>query len=67
MQSGNYRVTTVYKVVQTVILWFLWKRRNTFRHGGTYSISRVFWEIHDTLVKFIKVKFNVDFFWKRLD
>lgn len=39
---GNYNVTVVYKVVPIVIVWFLWKRRNTIRHGESYSIMKVF-------------------------
>ncbi|PHT74343.1 hypothetical protein T459_21620 [Capsicum annuum] len=41
----------------TIIIWFLWKRRNTIRHNGAYQERKIFWEINDTIIKFVKVRF----------
>ncbi|KAH0712259.1 hypothetical protein KY289_008218 [Solanum tuberosum] len=32
--QGNSRVKMVYQAMPNIILWFLWKRRNTILHGG---------------------------------
>lgn len=37
-----------------------WGKGETLsRHGGSYPERKVFWEINDTIVKFIKVRFNI--------
>ncbi|KAG5595987.1 hypothetical protein H5410_037219 [Solanum commersonii] len=37
---------------------FLWKRRNTILHNGSYSTNRVIWDISNTIKNFIKLKFK---------
>ncbi|KAH0691451.1 hypothetical protein KY289_018809 [Solanum tuberosum] len=59
--SGNTRLNVVFQAVPIVILWFLWKRRNTILHGGSYSVGKVKWEITDTILKLLKERFNWDF------
>jgi len=57
--QGNSRVMMVYQAMPNIILWFLWKRRNTILHGGSYSSNKVIWDINSTIHKFIRSKFNV--------
>jgi len=59
--SGNTRLNVVFQAAPIVILWFLWKRRNTILHGGSYSVGKVKWEITDTILKLLKERFNWDF------
>lgn len=56
--AGNTRLKFVFQVVPIVILWFLWKRRNTILHGGSYSIGKVVWNVNDILLKVIKIRFK---------
>ncbi|KAH0670569.1 hypothetical protein KY289_025062 [Solanum tuberosum] len=48
------------EVVPIVILWFLWKRRNTILYGGSYSERKLIWEINCIILKVIKVGFKSD-------
>jgi len=57
--QGNSRVMMVYQAMPNIILWFLWKRRNTILHGGSYSSNKVIWDINSTIHKFIRLKFNL--------
>lgn len=50
----------VFQVVPIVILWCLWKRRNTILHGGSFSERKVIWEINDIILKAIKTRFKRD-------
>ncbi|KAG5585010.1 hypothetical protein H5410_045444 [Solanum commersonii] len=36
--NGNVRLKEVILVVPMIILWFLWKRRNTILHGGFFFL-----------------------------
>lgn len=42
--NGNYRIKLVYQGLPIVIMWFLWKRRNTLVHGRSYSVRNLIWE-----------------------
>ncbi|KAH0693072.1 hypothetical protein KY285_020169 [Solanum tuberosum] len=39
--QGNTRLRMVFQAVPNIILWFLWKRRNTILHGGVYIRNKV--------------------------
>ncbi|PHU07815.1 hypothetical protein BC332_24304 [Capsicum chinense] len=55
LQERNSSVKTIFTIIPILILWFLWKRRNTILHGGSYSEKKLIWELNDTVVKFIKM------------
>ncbi|KAG5631889.1 hypothetical protein H5410_003606 [Solanum commersonii] len=55
----NPRKKVVYQVVPIVILWFLWMRRNTILHGGTFSRGKLIWEVNDFIRKFMFLRFKV--------
>ncbi|KAH0650670.1 hypothetical protein KY285_032001 [Solanum tuberosum] len=59
--DGNYRIKLVYQAIPIVIMWFLWKRRNTILNGGSYSVGKVIWEINNTILKFIKLRCKGNF------
>lgn len=48
-QEGNSRSMVVYPIVPFVMLWGIWKRRNTVLHGGKYHLEKMLWEI-DTIL-----------------
>lgn len=58
-QGGNYKLKTLFTIVPIIILWFLWERSNTLRHGGAYQERKNILEISETIVKFIKVRFKM--------
>ncbi|KAH0730051.1 hypothetical protein KY289_001239 [Solanum tuberosum] len=58
--KGSYRTQVIFQVVPIAILWCLWKRRNIIRHDGSFSKSKVIWEINDIVLKVIKTRFKRD-------
>ncbi|KAH0689167.1 hypothetical protein KY289_016525 [Solanum tuberosum] len=56
--EGTFRIQVVYQIVPIIILWFLWKRRNTILHGGSFSERKVIWEINDIILKVIRTRFK---------
>lgn len=58
--QGNTRLRMVFQAVPNIILWFLWKRRNTILHGGVYIRNKVIWDINATIHKFIRSHFHYD-------
>ncbi|KAH0679665.1 hypothetical protein KY289_020902 [Solanum tuberosum] len=56
--QGNTRQKVIFQAIPNLILWFLWKRRNTVLHGGNYTTSKVIWDINSTVQKFMKLKFQ---------
>ncbi|KAH0712187.1 hypothetical protein KY289_008146 [Solanum tuberosum] len=56
--KGNSRQKMTFNAIPNVILWFLWKRRNTILHDGSYPTNRVIWDISNTIKNFIKLKFK---------
>lgn len=57
--NGNYTLQVAFSIIPIVIIWFLWKRRNTISHDGAYQERKIFWEINDTIIKFFKVRFHI--------
>ncbi|MCE3051066.1 hypothetical protein HAX54_048858 [Datura stramonium] len=56
---GNSRVRLVCLLVPVVILWFLWKKRNTIVNGGVYSMGKIIWSINNIILKVIMCRFKV--------
>lgn len=50
-----------FQVIPILILWFLWKRRNTILHGCSYSIGKIIWEAVETTKKFMQIRFKVSY------
>lgn len=47
----------VYEVAPAVVLWYIWKSRNTIIHEGSYSYNRVVYDATRTLYLFANLKF----------
>lgn len=45
------KLKVILDAVPILILWFLWKRRNNFLHGGLYPSEKVIHEINNTIHK----------------
>ncbi|PHU09425.1 Non-specific lipid-transfer protein [Capsicum chinense] len=60
------REKVVFQVIPIIILWFLWKRRNTRLHGDFYRDRKVIWEVNNSISKFIKLRFNLEVSGKSL-
>lgn len=58
-QQISPRLNDVYNMVPIVILWFLWKRRNTIRHRVNYHEKKIFQEITNISIKFIKLIYHL--------
>ncbi|WMV32083.1 hypothetical protein MTR67_025468 [Solanum verrucosum] len=54
----NTRQKLVFQVIPNIILWFLWKRRNTVIHGGSYSVSKAIWDVNNMVQKFMMCRFG---------
>lgn len=59
--QGNIRQKIIFQALPNIILWFLWKRRDTILYGGSYSRNKVLWDINDSICKFIRLKLNFSF------
>ncbi|KAK4734481.1 hypothetical protein R3W88_008742 [Solanum pinnatisectum] len=57
--GGNARVKVVFQVVPMIILWVLWKRRNTILHGGIYSTKKSIRDANDIIRKLIVCRFKI--------
>ncbi|XP_060212295.1 uncharacterized protein LOC132639929 [Lycium barbarum] len=53
---GKPHVKCIYQVVPAIIIWELWKRRNTMRHDGKVSITKLIYQVMHTLIQFMKVR-----------
>lgn len=56
--KDNHIQKVIFQAIPNVILWYLWKMRNTLLHGGKYSISNVIRDITITIRNFMKLKFK---------
>lgn len=59
-EKADARVKVIFQVVPILILWSLWKRRNTILHRGKYSVGKVIWDITKNICKFMKRGFKRD-------
>ncbi|KAH0730567.1 hypothetical protein KY290_001567 [Solanum tuberosum] len=50
----------IFQAVPTLILWFLWKRRNSVLHGGSYNTNKVIWDINYMVQKLLRSKFGLE-------
>ncbi|XP_059290521.1 uncharacterized protein LOC132044056 [Lycium ferocissimum] len=46
----------IYKAVPAIILWEIWKRRNTLRHEGKMTTTKLIYQVMHTLIMFMKVR-----------
>ncbi|XP_019241256.1 PREDICTED: uncharacterized protein LOC109221250 [Nicotiana attenuata] len=64
------KLKPLYQAVPAVILWELWKRRNTMKHGGAVSYSRVIHEVNKILYYLAKVRYpwlsNIPLMWPHM-
>ncbi|XP_019234078.1 PREDICTED: uncharacterized protein LOC109214596 [Nicotiana attenuata] len=51
------KLKPLFQAAPALILWELWKRRNTIKHGGTVPCSRVIHEVNKTLYYMAKVRY----------
>ncbi|XP_019256398.1 PREDICTED: uncharacterized protein LOC109234797 [Nicotiana attenuata] len=51
------KLKPLFQAAPAVILWEIWKRRNTIKHGGSVSCSRVIHEVNKTLYYLAKVRY----------
>lgn len=56
--QGNEVFKNVMVDVPIIILWFLWKSRNTILHGGLYAYEKIIFDTTDTIHKFIYTRFS---------
>uniref|UniRef100_M1D7E5 Reverse transcriptase n=1 Tax=Solanum tuberosum TaxID=4113 RepID=M1D7E5_SOLTU len=56
----NNRQKLNFQAIPTLILWFLWKRRNSVVHGSSYTTGNVIWDINDMVRKIIINEFGYD-------
>lgn len=55
---GNTHVKSIYQAVPAIIIWELWKRRNTLKHEGKISNTKLIYQVMHTLILFLKIKRN---------
>lgn len=58
-QGGNSRLKVAFTVIPIPILWFLWKRINIILHDDKYSKRKILWEINDSIINFVKIRFEM--------
>ncbi|XP_060216573.1 uncharacterized protein LOC132644045 [Lycium barbarum] len=51
------RLKPLYQATPALILWQIWKGRITWRHGGSISVNKVFYEINRNMYLFAQQKF----------
>ncbi|XP_059295472.1 uncharacterized protein LOC132048805 [Lycium ferocissimum] len=52
----SVKLKPLYQAAPPIILWQLWKRKNTFLHGGTMSKYKVLYDINLNLVQLARTK-----------
>ncbi|XP_075108822.1 uncharacterized protein LOC142180675 [Nicotiana tabacum] len=50
------RIKPILQALPSCICWELWKRRNSLKHGKVVSISRVIYQVSNTLQSLIKLR-----------
>ncbi|KAH0661216.1 hypothetical protein KY284_026147 [Solanum tuberosum] len=55
---GIARQKLVFQAIPNIILWFLWKRKNTVIHDGSYFVSKVIWDVNNMVQKFMMCRFG---------
>lgn len=64
------KIKPLYQVAPAVIIWEIWKRRNTIKYGRTMSCNRVIHEINKTLQNLAKIKYpwmaNILLLWSNM-
>ncbi|KAH0650456.1 hypothetical protein KY284_030368 [Solanum tuberosum] len=54
--DAHHQIKYIFQVVLSIIVWELWKRRNTIRHGNKISSNKVIYQIMHTLIQFMKTR-----------
>ena len=49
-----------FQSMPNIIMWFIWKRRNTILHGGIYYVDKVIWDITNLTLAFLIKKFGYE-------
>lgn len=50
------RLKPIFQALPCIIVWELWKRRNSYTHGDDVTISRVIYQISSTIQSLVKVR-----------
>ncbi|XP_060182106.1 uncharacterized protein LOC132611743 [Lycium barbarum] len=54
--AENQHTKMIYQIIPVVIVWELWKRRNTIQHGGKVSVNKLKYKIMHTVILFMKTR-----------
>uniref|UniRef100_M1BF38 RNase H family protein n=1 Tax=Solanum tuberosum TaxID=4113 RepID=M1BF38_SOLTU len=49
------KLQVIYRVMPALIMWTLWKRRNTIKHGGNTTFTEMVSQIHELIRKVMKL------------
>ncbi|XP_033517264.1 uncharacterized protein [Nicotiana tomentosiformis] len=52
----SQHIKMIYQIITAVIVWELWKRRNTLQHGGTMSVNKVKYKITHNVILFMMTR-----------
>ncbi|KAH0693326.1 hypothetical protein KY290_021507 [Solanum tuberosum] len=55
--KASHKLTQILKAIPAIIMWALWKRRNTRRHGKDHSFNWMNHQCQETIHQLIRVKF----------
>lgn len=55
-RPGNTSLSIVYQAIPSLIVWNLWKRRNSGMHGKTVSITRLIFQVSNDLYMLLKFR-----------
>ncbi|KAK4721618.1 hypothetical protein R3W88_011851 [Solanum pinnatisectum] len=55
--KASHKLTQILKAIPAIIMWALWKRRNTRRHGKDHSFNWMNHHCQETIHQLIRVKF----------
>ncbi|XP_019241016.1 PREDICTED: uncharacterized protein LOC109221004 [Nicotiana attenuata] len=51
-----HRIKPILQALPSVIVWELWKRRNSYKHGDTVTVNRVIYQVSNTMQSLVKFK-----------
>ncbi|KAH0663239.1 hypothetical protein KY284_028170 [Solanum tuberosum] len=54
--DAHHQIKYIFQVVPSIIVWELWKRRNTLKNGKKISSNKVIYQIMHTLILFMKTR-----------